>query len=465
MLHKTIEHLGRKTASIGATLAKTAIVSVALAMPAGGADGDTAPLRIILSTDVAAGLDDTSGGMSLVPVTFDATHGYTPDANFVPQDYDDALTLAAALNLDAAGMLEVLAVVPIFGNATMQAEMMVARHITQDLKGRSDIPIDGGALMPAAQILNPTATWYDGSTVKIEGENGSFAAACRNSGVDLMRDTLRDADGPVTVLAIGPVTDVACLLMTAPEPVLENVGEVIVLASQLEGDGTRLNGIPINDFNIRMDPIAAAMLLAADRVSVPLRFMSFQLTGQLTQADQAFTFDAATYPGPQPVTDAGTASFQWLLTATRPRAEYFTSIFGNAQGPFDQFTLMAAMRPDLFVCDTGFAYMQMCPYPAWSASYPADSNGNPTQQPYNAPGNPCVDHGGEYSASLSKVPAQLVITLDPDKRGSLVRGKTGVDGNLPSFGDMPARQVHVCTDFAGDEARTAFRDQLKQWTW
>jgi len=434
--------------------------------PTGSATAEPLP-RIILSTDVAIGLIDTNGGSSLIPVPFDADHPYSRDANVIPQDFDDGLTLAAALNMDAAGLLELTAVVPTYGNASLPAEMLVARKIIEDLKGRSDIPLANGAILPAGQILNPTATWFDGDMVKVTGRNGTFAAACGSPGVDLMIDVLKGASraGPVTILAIGPLTDIACLLETAPKAALSNIREIIFLASQMEGERVFINGIPINDFNLRIDPLAGALVLASNRVAVPMRFMTFRLSRQTSLAGQDFAFNRKTYPGPQPPTQAGKASFNWLLKASKLARAAFVDAFGSSEGPFDQYTLAAALKPDLFKCEDGYAYIQMCPYPAWSRKYPTDDDGNPTQEPYNAPDNPCTSHGTEYGEELSTVPAQLMITTKKSRRGALIRGKSGIDGNLPQFSDRKGRKVTVCLDFAQKDSRTAFEDLLKRWVW
>ena len=125
------------------------------------------------------------------------------------------------------------------------------------------------------------------------------------------------------------------------------------------------------------------------------------------------------------------------------------------------------IRPDnpLFDCQGGLAYVQMCPYPAWSPDYPTDANGDPIEDPYNAPDNPCMDHGTANGASLSEIPAELVVTTDLAQTGKLVRGKTGIDGNIPPLSKVSARPVTVCTDFAGKRGREGFEDFLKRWTW
>lgn len=427
--------------------------------------------RIILSTDVAIGLIDTHGGKSLTPALFDADHAYTTDADVAPQDIDDGLVLAMALNLDAAGRIELLAVVPTFGNASLPAEMMVARRIIRELKNRKDIPLVPGAMEPAAQILKPTATWFDGTSVKVQGKKGSFAQSCVNEGVRSMQDALLSqapffGRGSVTILAIGAQTDVACLLNTAPLHALRKIKEIIILASRVEGESLLVNGKVVNDANVRFDPIGASLLLGARRaIHVPIRLMAFSLTGQTSQSGDVIPFDKFNYPGPPIPTPESTASFNWLVNAASVHNAYWKGIFGSVEGPFDQYALAAALKPQLFDCQAGYAYVQMCPYPAWSPDYPFDADGNPTQEPYNAPDNPCVDHGSENGTSLSEVPAQLIVTTKMQDRGSLVRGQTGIDGNIPALNGLRARRVTVCTDFAGTVGRAEFESFLKFWTW
>ena len=101
--------------------------------------------QLIISTDVATGLIDTHGGKSLSPVTFTTEYAWGNDSSVAPQDLDDGLTLAMALNLDAANIVDVLAVFPTYGNASLAAQMLVARQITRNLKGRRNIPIGGEA--------------------------------------------------------------------------------------------------------------------------------------------------------------------------------------------------------------------------------------------------------------------------------------------------------------------------------
>lgn len=92
----------------------------------GAAEADRGHRRpipsILLSTDVALGVSGTHGGKSLSPVVIpeDASQG-NKDPEKVPADIDDGLTLTMAINLARDRKLRLLAVVPIFGNATLPA--------------------------------------------------------------------------------------------------------------------------------------------------------------------------------------------------------------------------------------------------------------------------------------------------------------------------------------------------------
>jgi inosine-uridine nucleoside N-ribohydrolase len=457
------------TPSLGGLIQRTSrtgyavlILAIGLTATSGPADAGSrgSRPRILLSTDVAIGLIDTHGGQSLAPIPYSATGpAVVGDPERNAQDIDDGLTLAMAINLHRARALNLLAIVPIFGNATLQPEMLVAHQITRNLKRLRNVPIVPGAQGPAGQVFHENPSWFDGSKVTILGKEGSFAASCENRGVAEMRKRLRRSQKKVTILAIGPATDVACLLATSRRAVTRKIAEVVWLASQLEGEALMINGKTVNDFNFRLDPLGGAILLAeASARDVPVRLMSFSLTGQTSQSEKLIAFNAEDFTGPEPPTPRSKQSLAWLLEAAEPRNAFWASIFGSVEGPFDQYALAATVWPELFDCRPAKAYILQCPYPVWSTEFdPA------TQVPYNAEDNPCVDHSG---GNLAAVPAQLVVTLDSQEDGPLIRGVQGVDGGLPPLSTQ-AVDVNACIDFQSnrEESRERFRELLETYTW
>src|SRR6202012_107882 len=89
---------------------------------------------------------------------------------------------------------------------------------------------------------------------------------------DIMRQILRDATTPVTLIGIGPATNLALALAT--EPALASRVEQIVVMSGAWGEG---NITPAAEFNAWSDPEALAILLACGR---PVVFATLELTAQ-----------------------------------------------------------------------------------------------------------------------------------------------------------------------------------------
>ncbi|MDF1795497.1 MAG: nucleoside hydrolase [Coxiellaceae bacterium] len=397
---------------------------------------------VIFSTDIATGLIDTHGAIGAMPVDVNL-NDYENDAAFTVQDVDDGLTIAMALNLQAQGKVKVLAIIPTYGNASLPAETLVAHKIVRELK-KSDTPIVAGAVSQYSQTLQPAPQWSGDKTI-ISVEM-AFALSCKNLGVEKMQSVLQHATKPVTILAIGPLTDVACLLVSYPK-IKPQIKRIIMIASQLRGESLNINGRIVNDFNFRMDPTAGAILLRhAD--GVPITLMPFALTGQTSNKKRHMSFSSDTLKGKD----------NWLIAAAEKRNYFWRNVFGLDEGPFDQYALMRALYPELFSCEKAKAYVQMCPHPAWSKSY-ADS-----AKPYNAPNNPCVDHGTVNGATLSTIPAQLIVT-DFNDNGELVRGVMGVDGNVPAFKGSKSVTVQVCKNFKSDRAFERFKQIIYRNTW
>ena len=89
---------------------------------------------------------------------------------------------------------------------------------------------------------------------------------------DVIRRILRDAAEPVTLIGIGPATNLALALTT--EPALTARVRQIVLMSGAWAEG---NVTPAAEFNAWSDPEALAILLACGR---PVIFATLELTAQ-----------------------------------------------------------------------------------------------------------------------------------------------------------------------------------------
>ena len=136
--------------------------------------------------------------------------------------HDDAIALLLAV---ASPELELLGVTTTYGNQTLAKTTKNALRVLE-LVGRSDVPVASGAERPLARDLAVAA--------HVHGESGLDGPSLPDaSGSPVSEDAvafaaeLVAANAPVTLVATGPLTNVArylaahgigCLLYTSPSP-------------------------------------------------------------------------------------------------------------------------------------------------------------------------------------------------------------------------------------------------------
>lgn len=97
-------------------------------------------------------------------------------------------------------------------------------------------------------------------------------------GVELIHDTLAAAAEPVTIVAIGPLTNVATLLRRHPAD-RDRIREIVIMGGSTE----RGNHTPYAEFNIHADPEAAAEVLGS---GIPTTWVGLNVSHQaLVTAD------------------------------------------------------------------------------------------------------------------------------------------------------------------------------------
>ncbi|RZS39026.1 pyrimidine-specific ribonucleoside hydrolase [Herbihabitans rhizosphaerae] len=196
------------------------------------------------------------GAMTPTPMIIDTDPGV-----------DDAFAIAlAATSQD----VDLLAVTTVFGNVDLEQTTANALRLLA-VCGREDVPVAVGAERPLVH-----AQRHRDSTAHGDDGLSGFAHTLpdRSTGVDprtavrLMADVLEAADEPVTLVAIGPLTNVALLLAAHPEA-RAKIGRIVVMGGGL-GRG---NVTAAAEFNIWADPEAAHRVLAGasgDLTLVPL---------------------------------------------------------------------------------------------------------------------------------------------------------------------------------------------------
>jgi inosine-uridine nucleoside N-ribohydrolase len=179
---------------------------------------------------------------------------------------DDAFALLLAL---ASPEVELLAVTVAGGNVGLDRTLPNAVALVA-LAGAT-VPVHAGADRPLlGAFVNETRVHGIDGLGGIALPPGS--APSPGLAADAIRNILRNATRPVTLVGIAPATNLALALMT--EPALTAQVEQVVLMTGAWGEG---NATPAAEFNAYNDPEALAVLFACGR---PVVLATLELTAQ-----------------------------------------------------------------------------------------------------------------------------------------------------------------------------------------
>ncbi len=167
---------------------------------------------------------------------------------------DDALALAFAHGDPG---LEVCGITTVAGNVGLDLTTANALRV-RDFAGLAGVPVVPGSARP---LLRPAldAGHIHGDT-GLGGARLPAAASGPAPGhaVDYLVDTISAAPGEITLVAIGPLTNIALALRR--EPALTGLVRDFVI---MGGSAGRGNATPAAEFNILADPEAAAIVFSA----------------------------------------------------------------------------------------------------------------------------------------------------------------------------------------------------------
>jgi len=203
--------------------------------------------KIIISSDVAAGL--VNGGGS------------------GPSDTDDSYAIELISSYVDA---DVLAVVVVRGNNIQPAEVFAANQTFIETPGVWNGPIYGGGVIPLA--VPQDVIWTGG----VSGDE-SLPQLCINEGVLQIATSLQNSEDKVTVLAIGPLTDIACLVINFPQ-LLDKIKELVFLGGRAPDQVLSYPFAPdvvFTDYNIAQDLRATRVVL--EQSDIPITFINFSV--------------------------------------------------------------------------------------------------------------------------------------------------------------------------------------------
>lgn len=176
--------------------------------------------------------------MKKIPIYIDTDIGLgTPGA-----EIDDGAALIALLQSEK---IEPVGIGSVFGNVPL-ADAAINLDRLATLMDRNDIPIGKGAEVPWVEDMEWFSEWMQGydETHPWDLDEPRYTSA------DLLIRSVKESQMPITVLSIGPMTNIADALTKSPE-ITELVKEVVVMGGSFSEDESP------PEFNLRCDPEAA----------------------------------------------------------------------------------------------------------------------------------------------------------------------------------------------------------------
>jgi inosine/uridine nucleosidase len=218
---------------------------------------------------------------------------------------DDAVAILLAL---ASPEIEVVAVTAVAGNVALDKTALNARRIVA-LARRGDVPVAAGCAQPlSAPVVEDSVVHGHDGLGDLEWDEPAVALDPRD-GVELIAEMIRR--GPLTIVAIGPLTNLAVLLQRHPGIDREVEHLVIMGGASFQGNVT-----PAAEFNIWADPEAARIVFEAQwRITL----MPLDLTHQAFLDDEDLAY----------FNSLGTEVGRRVAAMLEPYAEFHDRWYGN----------------------------------------------------------------------------------------------------------------------------------------
>ena len=194
---------------------------------------------------------------------------------------DDAVAILVAL---ASPELEVLGITTVAGNVPLELTARNARMMCE-LASRTDVPVMAGCDRPMVRALI-TAEYVHGST-GIDGTDlpqPSIPLADVDAVDFIIETVMREEPQTVTICPLGPLTNIGTALDRRPD-IAQRLHQIVLMGGGFFEGG---NTTPAAEFNIYVDPEAAAIVFGSD---VPLVVMPLDVTHKaLTNTERIEAF-------------------------------------------------------------------------------------------------------------------------------------------------------------------------------
>ncbi|MBI2172600.1 MAG: nucleoside hydrolase [Candidatus Aenigmarchaeota archaeon] len=173
--------------------------------------------------------------------------------------HDDALAIMLAVK---SGMFNIRAVTTVAGNSTIENTTRNARYILK-LLGREDIPVYSGAEKPLKRELVQAAVHGKSGFEGLDPQNDANLTG--NAAEKIISIA---GEGNVTLITLGPLTNIATAIKQNPEA-MSKLKEIVMMGGAIRVPGNKSRTA---EFNIFVDPEAADIVFRfpAKKTLVPL---------------------------------------------------------------------------------------------------------------------------------------------------------------------------------------------------
>ncbi|GAC1613680.1 MAG: nucleoside hydrolase [Ktedonobacteraceae bacterium] len=184
-----------------------------------------------------------------------AKHSVLVDTD-IGDDIDDALAIALILR---SPEIDLRGITTVFGDTQRRARL--AQHLLHAYD-REDVPIAAGVRTPLQPRHRPSGV----PQAAIIDSRSVMPATSALSGQELIIETALAHHGDLTILCLGPLTNVATALRIQPDLFMA-IREIIMVG------GT--SGLPFPEWNVRSDARAAQIVLGA---GIPVKLLGWNIT-------------------------------------------------------------------------------------------------------------------------------------------------------------------------------------------
>jgi inosine-uridine nucleoside N-ribohydrolase len=246
---------------------------------------------------------------------------------------DDALAICYAMNHPN---IEVLALTCIFGNVATSLATSNALRLCNLCNNNALVAT--GATQPLSIEPHPVADFVHGSN----GFGGAVLADAERqpesiSAAELIVRLVNENPGQITLVAVGPLTNISLALQLDPD-IVDKVADVVIMGGTFYREG---NVSAYAEANIWNDPHAAQQVFKADW---PLVVHGLDVTRQITFSREYLDHIATHNPTPG----------KFL----REASEFYIDFYNSRQGingccPHDHLALAYVTHPEWFTLEAG----------------------------------------------------------------------------------------------------------------